>query len=119
MPYDEPDPQDPSMLVGVGLPCGSEEVEEMAASFASELAQIGYEEGHILRIFRNGFYAGAHVAWVQLGDKRIHDLVSEAVEFWSHWRVTVQDKSSEGHFVSVESLRSTAHREQPVSGRRR
>ncbi len=119
MPYDEPDPQDPSMLVGVGLPCGEEEVEEMAASFASELAQIGHGEEHILRIFGNAFYAGAHMAWVQLGEMKIRDLVSEAVEFWSHCRVSVKDKSTEDRLVPVDSLRSTAHCANSVSGRRR
>jgi hypothetical protein len=94
MPYNDPDPGDPSVLVGVGLSCSEKELREMAASFAAELAEIGYDEDRILGIFQKPFYAGPHMAWRQLGETQIRVVVSEAVEFWSHCKVVVKDNTT-------------------------
>ena len=42
MPYDDPEPDDPSMLVGIALPCDEATEREMAAAFADEFARIGF-----------------------------------------------------------------------------
>ena len=91
MPYHEPDPSDPNVLVGSGTPCSEEELLEMAGAFSSELAQMGHDETHILGLFRKPFYAGPHLAWRSLGEDRVQRIVSEATEFWGHCRAAVRD----------------------------
>jgi len=91
MPYREPDPSDPSMLVGVAVSGSEEELREMAAAFAGELAQIGHDAPAILRLFRDPCHAGAHLAWRVLGAEEVRRIVEEAVEFFSHCHVVVQD----------------------------
>jgi hypothetical protein len=82
MPYDEPDPNDPQMLVGVMLPAEPETMREMAFVFAEEFARIGYSREEILRLFRNPFYAGAHGAWRGLGEAAVAGIVDECVAVW-------------------------------------
>ena len=89
MPYHDPDPTDPSMLVGVGVTCSDEDLRSMAASFASELAQLGNDARRIVSLFEKPFYAGPHLAWRTLGEEQVRHIVKESVEFWSHCRVVV------------------------------
>ena len=91
MPYDDPEPDDPNMLVGVVLPADRASVEEMAAAFADEFAALGYDEPRLLALFQQPFYAGAHEALQVLGEAAIRDLIHESVAFWSHLRVAVKD----------------------------
>jgi hypothetical protein len=91
MPYRDPDPTDPSMLVGTAVECSSEELNEMAASFASELAQMGHHRDGILGLFRHPSYAGPNLAWSALGERRIGEIVEEAVAFWSRLRFVDRD----------------------------
>ncbi len=44
MPYKDPDPKDPNMLVGVILPGDREAINEMAYVFAEEFARQGYDK---------------------------------------------------------------------------
>ena len=61
MPYDDPDLEDPSELVGMPIFVdGPESVREMVACFAEELAGLGYAPVEVLRIFADPFYASAH-----------------------------------------------------------
>jgi hypothetical protein len=94
MPYREPDPSDPSMLVGSVVDCTRDELYEMAAAFAGELAQLGYGSSRIRRMFRRASYAGPHLAWRELGETEILRLVDDAVRFWGHCRVVVRDGPS-------------------------
>ncbi|MHC4990238.1 MAG: hypothetical protein ACYTGC_04590 [Planctomycetota bacterium] len=91
MPHREPDPADPSMLVGTAVECSSEELNEMAASFASELAQMGHDHDGILGLFRHPSYAGPNLAWSALGERRIREIVEESVAFWSRLRFVDRD----------------------------
>jgi hypothetical protein len=94
MPYDDPDPQDPMMLVGVELPGGRAAQIEMARCLAEEYARMGFGEEQILGLFRRPFYAGAHRAWKDLGEEFVTRLVRENVAVWS--RVRVVDREG-GH----------------------
>jgi hypothetical protein len=87
MPYDDPDPRDPMMLVGVALPAGREAQVEMAAVFAEEFARLGHGEAQILRLFRRPFYAGAYGAWRALGEEEVGAIVREAVAAWGRVRI--------------------------------
>ena len=42
MPFKDPDPTDPNMLVGVLLPANAEATRDMAYVFAEEFARLGY-----------------------------------------------------------------------------
>ncbi len=91
MPYDDPDPSDPQMLVGVTLPCSAAATREMAETFADEFAQLGLARARILALYREPFYAGAHEAWQHLGDTEIGRIVDESLRVWGRYRFVVRD----------------------------
>ena len=93
MPYDEPDPSDPNMLLGVVVPGGAEAMRDMAYVFAEEFARMGQDSGAILTLFRNPFYAGAHQAFRALGPDAVRAIVHECVEVWGRAAGRVQDAS--------------------------
>jgi len=94
MPHADPDPEDPTILVGVGLPGDEATTREMAAAFADEFARMGYDREQILALFCSPFYAGANDALRLLGDGAIVALVEESVGFWGRLRVEVLDAPS-------------------------
>ncbi len=91
MPYGDPDPEDPSVLVGVALPAGRDAIRQMAYTFAEEFAAMGFDERRLMALFRNPFYAGAHQAWVVLGQSEVEGIVRECVGVWGRFRVVVKD----------------------------
>ncbi len=93
MPYDEADPQDPMLLVGVELPGSAAQQREMAAVFAEEFARMGFDGERIMRMFGNPFYAAAHRALRDLGEGEIRALVREACEVYGSVRVVERETS--------------------------
>jgi hypothetical protein len=91
MPYGEPDPLDPTVLVGVQLPAGAEAMRDMAWVFAEEFARLGLDGPRILALFRSPFYAGAHGAWRALGEDEVAAIVAECVGVWGRSRVLAPD----------------------------
>jgi hypothetical protein len=91
MPYRDPDPEDPQVLVGVSLPAGRVEMGEMANAFAEEYAAMGFDENRIIALFHNPFYAGAHRALAALGEEEIERIARESVEVWGRFRVVVRE----------------------------
>ena len=92
MPYQEPDLDDPHVLVGVSLPGGRDDLRRMAEVFVEEFAALGFEEERILRLFRNPHYAAAHRALRELGDAEIGRIVREcAAAPWGRLRVVVSE----------------------------
>ena len=83
MPYGEPDPTDPSVLVGVALPADMEATRDMAWVFAEEFARMGLGAPRILGLFRSPFYAGAHGALRVLGEPEIAAIIEECVGVFS------------------------------------
>ena len=79
MPYGDPDPTDPSVLIGVTLPAEAESTRDMAWVFAEEFARMGFDAPQILRLFRSPFYAGAHDALRALGEREVVAIVDECV----------------------------------------
>ena len=82
MPWDDPDPTDPNVLVGVMLPADREATREMAWVFAEEFARLGFDARRILGLFRSPFYAGAHAALRALGESEVTAIVAECVSVW-------------------------------------
>ena len=82
MPYDKPEPTDPTMLVGVILPGEEETSTDMAYVFAEEFVRMGFDDHHTLRLFKDPFYAGAHGAYRALGEKKIRSIIDECLAVW-------------------------------------
>jgi hypothetical protein len=87
MPYGDPDPTDPQMLVGVVLPGGPESMRAMALVFAEEFARLGCSARQILGLFQNPFYAGAHAALRALGEDAVRHIAEEAAGAWPTVRI--------------------------------
>jgi hypothetical protein len=82
MPHGEPDPGDPTVLVGVALPADLEAMRDMAWVYAEEFARLGHARRRILGLFRSPFYAGAHRAWRALGEAEVTAIVDECASVW-------------------------------------
>jgi hypothetical protein len=91
MPYKDPDPTDPNMLVGVILPADAEAMREMAYVFAEEFVRMGYTREQLLWLFKNSFYGGAHGAYRALGENGTLSIIDECLNAWGTIRSTVQD----------------------------
>jgi hypothetical protein len=106
MPYDDPDPTDPNVLVGVSLPADEEATREMAFAFAEEFAAIGFDEQRLMTLFRHSHYAGAHRAYRLLGEGEIRRIIQESLKVWGNYRVVVQDnevRSGADELVQISS----------------
>ena len=75
------EPEDPMVLVGVGLERGPDDqaLTEMAWCFAEEYARMGWSGERILRLFRNPFYRGPHRILRLKGEQFVRGLI-ESVE---------------------------------------
>ena len=82
MPHGDPDPTDPLTLRGVEVPAEEGDVVAMARGFAEEFAASGWDEARLLAMFRNPFYLGPHLAFEQLGEARIKEIITEALRPW-------------------------------------
>ncbi len=91
MPYDDPDPTDPQMLVGITLPSSEEATREMAYVFAEEFARMGFDMQEVLGLFRDPFYAGAHGIYRTLGEDATCAIVKECVGVWGRTVGKIQD----------------------------
>jgi hypothetical protein len=106
MPYHEPDPSDPQMLVGVAVPGGADSLREMAHVFAEEFARLGYSARQIVGLFEDPFYAGAHAALRALGKDAIRTIADDAARAWPPIRI-----------IDVHSKAEEADRESGRAGR--
>jgi hypothetical protein len=91
MPFKDPDPTDPSMLVGVMLPADAEATRDMAYVFAEEFARLGYTHEQLLWLFKNPFYGGAYGAYQALGEKETLSIIDECLNAWGNMKIRVQD----------------------------
>ena len=91
MPFKDPDPTDPNMLVGVMLPADAEATRDMAYVFAEEFARFGYTREQLLWLFKNPFYGGAHGAYRSLGEQETLSIIDECLNVWGSVKVRVQD----------------------------
>jgi hypothetical protein len=91
MPFQDPDPTDPNMLVGVVLPADAEATREMAYVFAEEFARMGYTREQLLSLFKNRFYGGAHGAYQALGESETIAIIDECLNAWGQIRFSISD----------------------------
>jgi hypothetical protein len=91
MPYNDPDPTDPNVLVGVMLSADAEATTEMAYVFAEEFARMGHDKQQILALFKNPYYGGAHGAYKALGEAAIQAIVDECIDAWGKVKFWILD----------------------------
>jgi len=91
MPFKDPDPTDPNMLVGVLLPADAEATRDMAYVFAEEFARLGYTREQLLGLFKNPFYGGAHGAYRALGENETLSIIDECLNVWGQARISILD----------------------------
>ena len=91
MPYQDPDPTDPNMLVGVMLSADAEATREMAYVFAEEFARLGYSREQLLWLFKNPFYGGAHGAYRALGENETLSIIDECLGAWGGVQFSILD----------------------------
>ncbi len=96
MPYGDPDPDDPTILVGVSLPADRHTMREMARAFAEEFARMGFDEKRLMTMFEDPFYAGAYRARRALGGEEVRGIVRESLAVWGRCRVVVRDADDTG-----------------------
>jgi hypothetical protein len=89
MPYKDPDPTDPNLLVGVMLPANAEATRDMAYVFAEEFARLGYTREQLLWLFKNPFYGGAHGAYRALGENETLSIIDECLGAWGQARFSI------------------------------
>ena len=91
MPFKDPDPTDPNMLVGVMLPADAEATRDMAYVFAEEFARLGYSREQLLWLFKNPFYGGAHGAYRALGANETLSIIDECLKVWGKVQFSILD----------------------------
>ncbi|HEX9878838.1 MAG TPA: hypothetical protein VGB25_01440 [Candidatus Binatia bacterium] len=112
MPYKEPDPGDPHVLVGVALPADREAMEEMAYVFAEEYARLGYDRTRLLWLFKNPFYGGAHGAYQVLGEETVRAIIDECLAAWGGSRFSISDSGSPIDPGEIENRKSKIQNEE-------
>lgn len=93
MPFKDPDPTDPNMLVGVMLPANAEATRDMAYVFAEEFARMGYSREQLLWLFKNPFYGGAHGAYRSLGESELIRIIDECLNVWGSVKFSILDSA--------------------------
>ena len=106
MPFKDPDPTDPNVLVGVMLPADAEAMRDMAYVFAEEFARLGYTREQLLWLFKNPFYGGAHGAYRMLGEDETLAIIDECLSVWGNIKINVQDVQTVQPLRSVQTLTS-------------
>jgi hypothetical protein len=91
MPYDDPDPQDPSVRFGIELNVTLEDMRDMAYAMAEEYARMGQSSEDIAALFRSAEYGGAHLAWRALGEAEIERIAGECAALFGRSRLEVID----------------------------
>ena len=83
MPYDDPDATDPMTLHGVELETDSDEANrEMAGCFIEEYLRLGFDRERLVKLFKTKGYAGPYMAYRELGEETIVQLIDEYALRW-------------------------------------
>ena len=91
MPFKNPDPTDPNLLVGVMLPADAEATRDMAYVFAEEFSRLGYTREQLLWLFKNPYYGGAHGAYEMLGENETLSIIEECIAAWGQAKFLILD----------------------------
>jgi hypothetical protein len=69
--------EDPFETVAVAIATVEDTTDEMARTFVEEFALLGFNAERVLSLFRNPFYAGAHMIYERRGEEFVRDLIRE------------------------------------------
>jgi hypothetical protein len=72
---------DPMELVGIALPDG--DLEEMAECLVEEFVKMGFDDAHLLHLFKSPFYDGTHQIYQQKGEDYVQALIGKVRLRWS------------------------------------
>jgi hypothetical protein len=78
----DPEADDPLELVGVPVAVDEATFDEMARCLVEEYVRDGWDDAHLLALFRSPFYAGLHVIWRRRGEAWVRGLLGEARARW-------------------------------------
>ena len=70
-------PDDPFEMVAVTVSTAEDTTEEMARTFVEEFALMGFTAGRVMRLFKNPYYAGAHMVYQSRGEEFVRGLIDE------------------------------------------
>ena len=73
---------DPLELVGVPVAVDEATFDEMARCLVEEYVRDGWDDAHLLALFRSPFYAGLHVIWRRRGDAWVRWVMAETRLRW-------------------------------------
>jgi hypothetical protein len=120
MPYKDPDPTDPNMLVGVMLAADAGATRDMAYVFAEEFARLGYSREQLLWLFKNPFYGGAHGAYRALGENETLSIIDECLNVWGQAKISILDFGFliDGKDKIADSKRSNPTPESKIQNRK-
>lgn len=79
MPYNDPDNTDPMLLNRVTIETDDDRMADMAACFIEEYLRMGFDGDRVLDIFRTRGYAGPHMAFEALGERRIRAMIGDQI----------------------------------------
>jgi hypothetical protein len=78
----EPEVDDPLELVGVPVAVDAATFDEMARCLVEEYVRDGWDDAHLMALFRSPFYAGLHVIWRLRGEAWVCGLLGETRARW-------------------------------------
>ncbi|GIX47156.1 MAG: hypothetical protein KatS3mg131_1367 [Candidatus Tectimicrobiota bacterium] len=80
-----PRPDDPTELVGVGIPGG--DMDEMVVGLLEEFIREGWDDEQLLQLFRNPFYRIPHRLYRLKGEAYIREVLAKLRAQWGYWEV--------------------------------
>lgn len=69
--------EDPYEMVAIAVSTGEDTTGEMARTFVEEFALMGFPPQRVMQLFKNPFYAGAHMVYEQRGEEFVRGLIAE------------------------------------------
>jgi DNA-binding LacI/PurR family transcriptional regulator len=76
-PFEDDDPME---LTGVALPGG--DMEEAAEALVEEFVRMGFDDAHLLHLFKSPFYTGTHQIYQQKGEEYVRALIKKIRLRW-------------------------------------
>lgn len=73
---------DPMELVGMVMPGGPGQLEQMAEAIVDEYARLGWDEKRMMALFVNPFFLATHRIYRLKGEAYVRELIQRIVARW-------------------------------------
>jgi hypothetical protein len=73
---------DPLELMGVPIAVDEATFDEMARCLVEEYVRDGWDDRHLLALFRSPFYAGLHGIWRLRGETWVREMIADTRLRW-------------------------------------